>query len=123
MEDYFTALSEEIREEDLPSLSGDFFTYNDRGDHYWSGYYTSRPFHKNLDRVLEHHLRGAEILYSLALARAGEALPDWMERLLPGLVEARRSIALFQHHDGITGTGRDHVVLDYAQKLLAAFNK
>ncbi|CAG0902213.1 unnamed protein product [Darwinula stevensoni] len=123
LEDYFTALSDEIQEEDLPSLSGDFFTYNDRGDHYWSGYYTSRPFHKHLDRVLEHHLRGAEILYSLALAHAGSTVPDWMEKVLPGLVEARRSIALFQHHDGITGTGRDHVVMDYAQKLLAAFNK
>ncbi|KOB77029.1 Alpha-mannosidase [Operophtera brumata] len=65
----------EIKMSDFPVLSGDFFTYADRNAHYWSGYYTSRPFYKNMDRVLLAYLR------------------DRVE-------QARRALALFQHHDG-----------------------
>ncbi|KAG0710993.1 Alpha-mannosidase 2x [Chionoecetes opilio] len=129
--DYFRALREEAEggtagggEEQpfFPSLSGDFFTYADREDHYWSGYYTSRPFYKSLDRLLEGYLRGAEVLFSLALATqsaSGAPPPSGMAGpLMSRLVAARRSLALFQHHDGITGTAKDHVMTDYALKLV-----
>uniref|UniRef100_A0A7N6A5L9 Alpha-mannosidase n=1 Tax=Anabas testudineus TaxID=64144 RepID=A0A7N6A5L9_ANATE len=124
--DYFSAVykahgvAQGSRPADYPVLSGDFFAYADREDHYWTGYFTSRPFYKSLDRVIESHLRGAEILYSLAVANARHA---GMEGRYPVsdyalLVDARRSVGLFQHHDAITGTAKENVVTDYGTKLL-----
>ncbi|CAH1251351.1 MAN2A1 [Branchiostoma lanceolatum] len=103
-----------------PVLSGDFFSYADREDHYWSGYYTSRPFYKNLDRVLEAHARAAEIIFSLALAHSRHIdVPSFpAKNAYQMLIGARKSLGLFQHHDAITGTAKDFVVVDYGTRLL-----
>ena len=93
-------------------FSGDFFTYSDKEDAYWSGFYTSRAFYKKLDRVLESRLRAAEIAFSIANFMAPASKSEsgvWKNvssYLLDKLTVARRNLGLFQHHDGITGTSR-----------------
>uniref|UniRef100_A0A8C0KQQ4 Alpha-mannosidase n=1 Tax=Canis lupus dingo TaxID=286419 RepID=A0A8C0KQQ4_CANLU len=126
LSDYFDALYKKTgvepgaRPPGFPVLSGDFFSYADREDHYWTGYYTSRPFYKSLDRVLEAHLRGAEILYSLAVAHARRSglASQYPLSNFALLTEARRTLGLFQHHDAITGTAKEAVVADYGVRLL-----
>ena len=102
--------------ENFQPLSGDFFTYADRRNHYWSGYYSSRPFYKEMDRELRSHLRTAEIFYSLARiqdTKGVKGMYDW-------LVTSRRNAALFQHHDGVTGTAKTFVNNDYGERMLTS---
>ncbi|XP_036165526.1 alpha-mannosidase 2 isoform X1 [Myotis myotis] len=125
LSDYFDALDKEdatsrMNSQSLfPVLSGDFFTYADRDDHYWSGYFTSRPFYKRMDRILESHLRAAEILYYFALKQAQKyKISAFLSSSsYTALTEARRNVGLFQHHDAITGTAKDWVVVDYGTRL------
>ncbi|CAG9789046.1 unnamed protein product [Diatraea saccharalis] len=117
LQDYFKAVHEETKMSEFPVLSGDFFTYADRNQHYWSGYYTSRPFYKNMDRILLAYVRAAETISVQAQATisrvASVQLRDTVEA-------ARRALSLFQHHDGVTGTARDDVTHDYGNKMLTA---
>ncbi|XP_038589012.1 alpha-mannosidase 2-like [Micropterus salmoides] len=126
LSDYFAALHRRLKaaQMTLPTVRGDFFTYADRDDHYWSGYFTSRPFYKRLDRTLEATLRATEILFSLTLAEMrsfrgdGRLVADFPAREhFQHLTAGRRSLALFQHHDAVTGTARDPVVVDYGTRL------
>uniref|UniRef100_A0A672ID83 Alpha-mannosidase n=1 Tax=Salarias fasciatus TaxID=181472 RepID=A0A672ID83_SALFA len=127
LSDYFQSLHRRLGASgvSLPSLRGDFFTYADRDDHYWSGFFSSRPFYKRLDRVLEATLRATEILFSLTLAEMRRFHGDGrLAATFPArehfarLTSGRRSLALFQHHDAVTGTARDPVVVDYGTRLL-----
>jgi hypothetical protein len=67
-----------------------------------------------MDRTVQHFVRTADILFSLAQWKATDSSP--VAELYDSLVQARRWLGLFQHHDGVTGTGRDAVVLDYGKK-------
>lgn len=79
-----------------------------------------RPFHKRLDRVLLGSLRGSEALAAIGWAKGNDELVEG--NLASRLSKARMWHSLFQHHDGVTGTSRDNVVIDYAQKMIAALN-
>ena len=114
--DYFNSIASES--ESYPSLSGDFFTYADREDHYWSGYYTTRPFYKRFDRMLQNHLLSTELLFtwnSILRNRICES-----KEIREQLDYIRKAHSLFQHHDAITGTAKDKVVNDYAQRMFTA---
>lgn len=62
--------------------------------------------------------RAAEIIFSLAStsARRDGNINFPTSKFMGMLVQARRDLGLFQHHDGITGTAKDFVVVDYGNK-------
>ncbi|TYI63587.1 hypothetical protein E1A91_D09G028900v1 [Gossypium mustelinum] len=102
----------------FPSLSGDFFTYADREQDYWSGYYVSRPFFKAVDRVLEQTLHASEMLMAFLFGYCQRIQCEKLPTVYAyKLTAARRNLALFQHHDGVTGTAENHVVLDYGTRM------
>lgn len=41
---------------------------------------------------------------------------NFVKNLLGHLIQSQRMLSLFQHHDGIAGTSKDHVMADYAKK-------
>ncbi|XP_011495983.1 PREDICTED: alpha-mannosidase 2 isoform X1 [Ceratosolen solmsi marchali] len=124
--DYFNEILK--RTSHFPSLKGDFFVYSDIFSEgrpaYWSGYFTTRPYMKILDRELEANLRSAELLYTIALNVAKQSAKDIKiyETYFEKLVKARRNLGLFQHHDAITGTSKSFVMKDYALKLFESIS-
>lgn len=124
--DYFAEIKK--RQTDYPHLKGDFFVYADifstGNPGYWSGFYTTRPQYKMLDRELEHNLRSAEILYTIGFNRARKTKDERATRIFVNnyekLILARRNLGLFQHHDGITGTSKVAVMKDYGTRLFTS---
>ena len=69
--------------------------------------------------MCELYFRATEILFSLAYIKMLERkIPNYFpaDDLFAMLITARRNLGIFQHHDGITGTAKDHVVNDYGRK-------
>ncbi|XP_073965162.1 LOW QUALITY PROTEIN: alpha-mannosidase 2-like [Choristoneura fumiferana] len=124
--DYFKAVKE--RHKAIPTLKGDFFVYSDIFNEgkpaYWSGFFTSRPYIKILGRQLEHQLRTSEILFTLVSNYIKQSnnhklvsSEKRLERFYDQLINARRTLGLFQHHDAITGTSKAGVMYDFGTKL------
>ncbi|CAN7986728.1 unnamed protein product, partial [Ixodes hexagonus] len=109
----------------VPTLEGDFHPYGDvyaeGTPSYWTGYYTTRPYLKHFSRELEHWLRAAEIIYSLARSYLHQnnmkELAERMDSEYVFLVQSRDSLGLFMHHDAITGTSKEGVMSDYGSRM------
>ncbi|XP_053373458.1 alpha-mannosidase 2-like isoform X2 [Mercenaria mercenaria] len=123
LKDYFTYLHgsrDRPKTNTYPVLSGDLFPYSDRGEQYWSGFYSTRPHFKYLVRQLQHFLRSAEILFTFSVA--GLNVNTNIKNLYSRLEKARQTLALSQHHDAITGTSKRGVMRDYSSRVQSALD-
>jgi alpha-mannosidase len=94
------------------------------GDHphaYWSGYFTSRPALKRQVRFATNLLvaaRQLEVVANLSAAQVGHASQkrsppvggSWTDSL-------EGTVGVATHHDGMSGTERQSVTDDYAQRI------
>ena len=88
----------------------DFFPYADSPHSMWTGYLTSRSALKAYVRATSALHQAARQMQFLA-ARPADTGPS------NGLYRLERAMGVTQHHDGVSGTSKQHVAYDYARRL------
>ncbi|XP_028968402.1 lysosomal alpha-mannosidase [Galendromus occidentalis] len=86
----------------------DFFPYADNPHAYWTGYFTSRPNFKFFSREQNGFLQACRQL---------EVFGRTKDQLAHDTLA--RALGVIQHHDGMSGTEKQHVVEDYVRMALA----
>jgi hypothetical protein len=93
-----------------PLKTDDYMPYADGPHAMWSGYFTSRP-------ALKGYVRDSSAVHQAARqAQFLGARPADMGPTNP-LFRMERAIGVTQHHDGVSGTSKQHVAYDYARRL------
>uniref|UniRef100_A0A6N2M9Q3 Alpha-mannosidase n=1 Tax=Salix viminalis TaxID=40686 RepID=A0A6N2M9Q3_SALVM len=99
--------------EHWPVKTEDFFPYADHANGYWTGYYTSRPALKRYVRMMSgYYLAARQLEFYNGRSNTG-----------PNTDSLADSLAIAQHHDGVTGTEKQHVANDYAKRLSIGYTE
>ena len=88
-----------------PTKQDDFFPYASDPYAYWSGYFSSRPTSKYMIRQTERMFKVLSqlMIFSKENTESLEFLED--------------TVGVVQHHDAVTGTERQHVADNYANRM------
>ncbi|KAJ8772488.1 hypothetical protein K2173_027665 [Erythroxylum novogranatense] len=93
--------------ESWPLKTDDYFPYADTENAYWTGYFTSRPALKGYVRTLSgYYLAARQLEFFKGRSKVG-----------PSTESLADALAIVQHHDGVSGTEKQHVASDYAKRL------
>ncbi|KAK7930611.1 hypothetical protein WMY93_007006 [Mugilogobius chulae] len=95
----------------------DFFPYADDAHDFWTGYFTSRPALKRYERISNGLLQVCNQLEVLggSSSRNGPFGKGDSHTM-------RKSLAVAQHHDAVSGTSKQHVANDYARRLSSGWS-
>jgi len=99
-----------------PTKYDDMFPYADNDDSYWTGYFTSRANDKKYMRDASHTLHSSNKLFALAGLNQ-MAADSQIEEMLAAKDAMMDVVGVVQHHDGITGTGKQHTADDYVKRI------
>lgn len=111
---YLKALNQ-VRNIDWETKYDDFFPYADNPQRYWTGFFTSRP-------ALKYNVRRTgSYLQAVRQLAAWSQLSDVSSANSIG--ELERAMSTVQHHDGVSGTEKQHVANDYARQMWIGVEK
>jgi lysosomal alpha-mannosidase len=88
------------------SKTDDFFPYAHHLHGFWTGYFTSRAAFKGYERHTNNILQVTRQLNAFSKSQLRNSIFILSE-----------AMGLAQHHDGVSGTEKQEVVFDYAQRL------
>ena len=116
--EFFDEFEKELKDKNkynsLREFSEDWFPYIDQYSLTWTGYFTSRPYMKG-------KARESSILYDVISMLNTEYFFQFHKSNNDFFIKqeaAQKAIALVQHHDGISGTGKSFVHEDYINQLI-----
>eukprot|EP01116_Phalansterium_solitarium_P022225 TRINITY_DN7261_c0_g3_i1.p1 TRINITY_DN7261_c0_g3~~TRINITY_DN7261_c0_g3_i1.p1 ORF type:complete len:972 (-),score=316.52 TRINITY_DN7261_c0_g3_i1:78-2993(-) len=93
----------------------DFWPYGGLFHAYWTGYFTSRVALKGYVRTRSSLLHTADQLLTTAAALPPQLID--VAGSLRNISTLAEAMAVAQHHDAVSGTAKQHVTDDYAERL------
>ena len=100
----------------------DMFPYADDKNSFWTGYFTSRANDKGNMRRASNTLHNSNKLFSVKSLDQTTS-DDQIESMMAAKADMLDVVGVVQHHDGITGTGKQHVATDYVNRIWESLNK
>jgi alpha-mannosidase len=115
----------------------DFFPYSDGPNSFWTGYFTSRSGLKRFERVASSFLLAARQIDALPEPSSTKTPvgDEWARKAMHGndgnsgnhddspLFDLEDAVGVVQHHDGVSGTAKQHVADDYSLRLATGMNR
>lgn len=99
----------------------DFFPYSDCENCFWTGYFTSRAELKKFERVGSSFLQAARQIE--AMVGDDEHLGQFKSTFDSPTHKLDAAVGVVQHHDGVSGTAKQHVAFDYSKRIDVGFKK
>eukprot|EP01116_Phalansterium_solitarium_P019911 TRINITY_DN5728_c0_g2_i1.p1 TRINITY_DN5728_c0_g2~~TRINITY_DN5728_c0_g2_i1.p1 ORF type:complete len:1012 (-),score=366.51 TRINITY_DN5728_c0_g2_i1:80-3115(-) len=96
-----------------PLKTDDFFPYADGPHSYWTGYFTSRAAIKGFVRSRTNLLHAVDQLFATIPSRQQVNFQQSLQQIQT----LSQALGVAQHHDAVSGTEKQHVAYDYAERL------
>ena len=99
-----------------PTKTDDMFPYSDGPDAYWTGYFSSRANDKAYVRKASSNFHASSQLYAQKVFDQS-ASDEQLQSILNAKDKMLDELGINQHHDAVSGTAKQHVADDYANRL------